>query len=171
MKNFILIIIIIVSVSCNKDHVKKGDFPNPGVNIQYLDNNGNNLFSDGRNGYIIDNVRTYTLINGEKSIDSDQNNKLDYNPYVWRTIYDDETKDSVFVASFVLSVYKIDYVNEHYFTTLIDLKEGVQDTMRTFINGSKSIDSLWYNGKLLYTNPYFPQYYDMRKIITVEKEN
>lgn len=175
MKTLIEILFLsMVCVSCNKDQTEKNDFPNPVVAVHYEDSGGNDLFSDGRNGYTKDNVRTYTLINGKKSIDSDvdvfQNNKTAYNPYKWGTIYNEETKDSVFVAVFGLPANKIDYQIQHYFTTLIILKEGVQDTMRTYINGTKSIDSLWYNNLLLYVNPYPHESYPMNKIITIEKD-
>ncbi len=176
MKTSVLIpLFSFILLSCNKEPVDKGAFPNPHVNIHYTDKAGNNLFTNGANGYIIDKVRTYSLINGVKSLDSAFDlydpMKVVYNPYGWGKVYDSDTKDSVFIASVGLEVTKINYKSEHYFTTLIDLKDGVEDTMRVFVNSRKAIDSLWYNRQLLYVNPYWPEVYDMRQIIKVQKND
>lgn len=164
-----------VSMSCNKSPVNKGAFFNPTIDIHYIDKNGNDLFKNDNNGYIKENVRTYTLVNREKSLDSGFDvanpNKVVYTPYKWGNVYNQDEDDTVYVAVFVLPVTKIDYKNEHYFTTLIDLKEGVEDTMQVYVNSRKGIDSLWYNRQLLYVNPYFPEVYLMQKIITIKKEN
>lgn len=169
---FLTPLLPLLIISCHKAPVEN-TFPNPTVAVHYIDKTGNNLFTNGANGFVKENVRIYTLINGEKSIDStiDVYGKVVYNPYGWGNAYDSETDDSVFIAAVNLPVTKIDYKNDHYFTTIIDLKEGVEDTMRTYIKGAKTIDSLWYNGKLLYTNPYPSQIYLMQKIITIQKED
>lgn len=171
MKTLLLIsFFTLMFFSCNK--IPPGT-PNPFVGIHYTDKTGNDLFPNGANGYLKENVRTYTLINGKKSLDSatDVYGKVVYNPFQWGNVYDEDTKDSIFIAAIGLLVTKIDYKNRHYFTTLIDLKEGVEDTMQVFVNSRKSIDSLWYNGELLYYNPYWPEVYPMQKIITIQKEN
>lgn len=170
----ILIVSLLIFYSCNKVPSDKGAFPPPVVDIHYIDKAGNELFINDTNGYIKKNVRTYTLINKQKSLDSDFDihdpTKVVYNPYQWGNAYSQDEGDSVYVAAFVLAVTKIDYKKEHYFTTLIDLKEGVEDTMLVFVNSRKAIDSLWYNRQLLYVNPYWPEVYDMRKIITIQKD-
>ncbi|MEO8853891.1 MAG: hypothetical protein ABI359_08935 [Ginsengibacter sp.] len=172
--SFLIPFFILTCYSCTKKP-DKAAFPNPGVSIHYVDQKENDLFGSGINGYVKENVRAYSMINEEKSIDSgidlQKGNKIVYSPYKWGNAYNEDTGDSVFVATFILPVTKIDYKTEHYFTTLIDLKEGVEDTMRVFVNSRKAIDSLWYNRQLLYVNPYWPEVYDMRKIITIQKED
>ncbi|MGN6532031.1 MAG: hypothetical protein ACTHK0_09785 [Ginsengibacter sp.] len=149
-------------------------FP-PVVDIHYINKAGNDLFINVSNGYVKENVRTYTFINNEKYLDSAFDiydpAKVVYNPYQWGNAYNLEENDSVYVAAFVLPVRKINYQKEHYFTTIIHLKEGVEDTMRTYITNVQTVDSLWYNGKLLYSNPYHPEYYLMQKIITIQKND
>jgi hypothetical protein len=173
--SFLILFVNLIFYSCDKAPNNGESFPPPVVDIHYIDKAGNDLFITDTNGYIKDNVRTYTLINKEKSLDSDFDihdpAKVVYNPYQWGNAYDQDAGDSVYVAAFVLPVKKIDYKKEHYFTTVIDLKEGIEDTMQTYITNGNTIDSLWYNRKLFYANPYYPERYIMRKIITVQKEN
>lgn len=177
MKTSFLILFfnLIIICNCNKSPNVSESFPPPVVDIHYIDKAGNDLFINDSNNYVRENVRTYTLINKEKSLDSDFDihdpTKVVYNPYQWGNAYDQDEGDSVYVAAFVLPITKIDYKMEHYFTTLIDLKQGIEDTMKTYITNVNTIDSLWYNNKLLYANSYFPERYQMRKIITIQKEN
>lgn len=93
-----------------------------------------------------------------------------YNSYKWVNIYNQDGDDTVYVRVFIFPITKFDYKKKHYFTTLINWKEGIEDTMRTYITNIQTIDSLRYNGNLLYANSYFAEPSIMRKIITIEKE-
>jgi hypothetical protein len=170
----LLLFVIIASNSCKRaapccyipDQIR--------VNVHYLDTSGNTLFMNDLLGYKKSNVRTYALVDNLKVLDANVDivtSTATYNPYRWEYVYDEDRGDSVYAAIFSLPFTKNDYKRVHYFTLLIDLKEGVEDTMQTYITSEGIVDSLWYNARLRYSNTHSPESSLTDKIINVTKVN
>ncbi|MGN6530673.1 MAG: hypothetical protein ACTHK0_02820 [Ginsengibacter sp.] len=115
-----LLAFYILIFSCSKP-ANKNALANPYVDIHYIDTDGNTLFTNNDKGYIKNKVRTYTLINGEKSLDTfiSTTGQIVYNPIWFVNRYDAEKGDSVLVGVFGLPLEKVDYKSDHYFTTLL----------------------------------------------------
>lgn len=116
--------------SCRKG---PGDFFSPIV-IRYVDKNGNPLFTNGQNGYYKDSVKVYDLKNGIAAFIPNGYIWVDWAPSTLRT--GDANNDIV----------------NRYYTCLIHLKTGIDDTLKVHLTGDQQMgsynDSIWYNGKL-----------------------
>lgn len=99
--------------------------------IHYVDSSGNNLFTDGKNGYLMDSVKIFDYKNG----------------------------DTTFIVNgFSFAVYLEDKMVVHlnaditngYCNSIIRLKPGTYDTLAIHVTGSSfanyRYDSIWYNG-------------------------
>lgn len=126
--------------------------------IGYIDSSGNNLFTDGSNGYIADSVRLYYYLNGVRTLATTARPGV-IPTYPWGV--------SPFIHDFGIGIYSglaIDtdfgIVNDST-TIFIDLKPGVEDTLACkFIEGGYVLDLAWYNGVPKMTaagheNPFF----------------
>jgi hypothetical protein len=126
-----------------------------GVRIHYIDSNKNDLFSisdNGQNGYWIDSLQLFDITTGKKTLPSCYENGHSYQFQPLNILRLDICENE-------------DFANRYSYT-LIQLKKGVQDTIKIHINRnsvslSTDNDSVWYNG--LY------RIYDSTGSITVTK--
>ena len=129
----ILFCIVIIGVSCKV--ICCVDPTASAVSIHYVDGNGNDLFTNGQNGYFKDSVQVYDLKNEIPTFIP--------NGYYW----------SFWLQSSILTTgYTNNDIVNRYYTCLIHLKQGVDDTLKVHLTGNQQIgsfpDSIWYNGKL-----------------------
>jgi|GEM_PF-5712442 hypothetical protein len=136
-----LIITITIICSCKKSQNDAGTAIY-GVLIHYVDSGGNDLFShsnDGQNGYWIDSLNVYDITSSKKSLPPCYENTFNYQ----------FQQLNVLRTSFCENQ---DIVNRYSYT-LVNLKAGIFDTIKTHIDHntigpSTNYDSIWYNGVL-----------------------
>ena len=112
---------------------------NSPINIHYVDSSGRDIFSpfdDGYNGYWMDSVKAYDWSNGNKTLLSGLPNGV---------LFDQ-------VEVFVTKISPNSNVINHYSTTVVHLKNKVDDTLITYISSPEwspaaSADKYFYNGK------------------------
>lgn len=131
MKTIISIIIIgiglfILIQSCKP---KVGCAGMPQIFVHYVDKNGNDLFTNGQNGYYMDSAY---FKNTSGNIISGANYFVNY-----------PTTSTILLASY-------ENVSDKYSAVIIHLKNGVEDTLKRHLtsSGCPQLDSIWYNGQL-----------------------
>ena len=127
MKKLIIFSLLIVLSGCRKLDTT----PIPETQIHYIDTSGNDLFTNGQNGYYKDSVYI-SNING--------NIIPNYAGFVGWTPSTLETGPSTYTT-----------ITNNYCTLIIHLRYGTDDTLKfheTSIQLGGTIDSIWYNGRL-----------------------
>jgi hypothetical protein len=137
----IFIVASFINISCRKNNEAYGT-AQAGVRLHYIDSAGQDIFSvsnDGQNGFWMDSVVASDLKrNGSGQIFTCLPNGCQFR--------------NLNVLMFV--VCPNGDVTNRYSNTLIHLKSGMNDTLRTHIDteifsSNTSFDSVWYNGKLV----------------------
>jgi hypothetical protein len=141
MKSIALILVIYsFLVSCKHSGTPTGD-AGMGIYLHYIDSSGNDLFSpynDGQNSFWIDSVVVSNIETGSNYVSLDCFNS--------RSV-------SYQFEQFVVFTMKVcpnyNLINQYTYT-LIQLKKGMVDTLKTHINQSSISsstlrDSIWYN--------------------------
>lgn len=130
----ILILSLVLFPSCRKG---AGDFFSA-VHIHYMDSLGNDLFTNGQNGYIKDSVNVYDFQNGMKKPLTIAN----------QSAYFADWANSTVVINGIINTNVIN----HYTKNIIHLKMGVDDTLRVHLTRDAQMgslyDTIWYNGVL-----------------------
>lgn len=114
-----------------------GDFFSA-VQIHYMDSSGNDLFTNGQNGYYKDSVNVYDFQNGIKTplIISKQ------------SAYFADWRNSIVIVPGIINTHVIN----RYTINIIHLKKGVEDTLKIHLtrDGQEGAlyDSIWYNNVL-----------------------
>ncbi len=111
-----------------------------GVRIHYIDSNRNDIFSinnNGQNGYWIDSLSLFDITGTKKPLPFCYENGHSYQFQPLNILRLDICENE-------------DFANRYSYT-LIQLKEGVQDTIKVHINRNDvslatDNDSVWYNG-------------------------
>ncbi len=133
MKNIISIIIVITLLSsffqsCSRKAGCNSGMPR--VLVRYVDKNGNDLFTNGQNGYNMDST---------------------YFKDVYGNFISNATSYFVGWASstMLLGPYNNSASNQ-YSTIVVHLKTGIDDTLKRHLTagGCTQLDSIWYNGQL-----------------------
>jgi hypothetical protein len=128
--------------------------PQYGISVHYVDSAGRDLFSadhDGQNGYWMDNVAEY--------------DQREY-PGQRLSCFSDNASQFQQLRGLCLRVCQNSDVMNFYSTTVIHVKQNMDDTVIIHLNGSSMsaltmVDSVWYNGVL--------KQYDSAKIVSVVK--
>lgn len=116
------------------------------IAIHYINNAGNDLFTNGQNGYIRgDNIlQISSLQNGTANLIYLQNQPYPYGYYFTRNILGG--KAATDSSTIIIGTYNLPVYN-NYTTNTIQLKTGVVDTLKAHVIGVV-YDSIWYNGIL-----------------------
>jgi hypothetical protein len=139
MKQYVILLFIFL-VSC----IGKNDGGTAilGLQLHYVDSNGNGLFSaiqDGQNGYWIDSLKVYDLSDGRKTM--------------LTPCFENRSLSFTFGGGSVLHLCPNNNIKNRYSITLIHVKNGIDDTLKVHIDqntitAGTNIDSIWYNGAL-----------------------
>ena len=129
--NLLLIFIYFFLSFCNS--CKKGTTPIPEVQIHYMDKVGNDLFTNGQNGYYKDSVAILNL-GGDKIP-----NYVDFVEWAPSTLL---LQPSIYTN-----------IINNYCSLVIYLRNGVNDTLKMHLTSIRladgaTLDSIWYNGRL-----------------------
>ena len=151
MKQICLLISVFIFICGCKKGGRDAGTAKLGVELQYVDSTGNDLFSpqsDGQNGYWIDSVRVRDL--NSKSLLTCYTNGYEFQVE----------------SGFVMHTCPNPNIVNQYTNTLIHVKTGMDDTLKVHLNQSSytqsaNIDSIWYNGVL--------KHYDSTAAITITK--
>ena len=131
MKHFIFLSMAAVFLlfSCRKQGCDPGKMT-PMLTIHYTDSSGKDLFTNGFNGYWKDSTTVKDYYGDTSSV---------YGGFF-----------PVYGGNRMIVSYNTDIVN-NYGATLIHLKPGVDDTLKTHVAGNSSMspryDSIWYNSQ------------------------
>jgi hypothetical protein len=131
---FVTFLFFILFISCKRGGVCDNL---PQILVHYVDQAGNNLFTNGQNGYVKDSFLIASI--GGAVV---PNSKSAFVDWTSSTI---QLGPSIYVN-----------ITNQYATLIIYLKNGVSDTLKMHLT-SKSIscsqlDSIWYNGQLKKAN-------------------
>jgi hypothetical protein len=149
-----LILISFLFFACKKSSNDAGTAVY-GVRIHYIDSNGDDLFSlsnDGQNGYWTDSLLVFDITNGKNPL-----------PSCYETGHSYQFEQLNVLRTAICE--NQDFINRYSYT-LIQLRKGMQDTIKVHITQntvtpSTNNDSIWYNGGLMK--------YDSTGTITVVK--
>jgi hypothetical protein len=110
--------------------------------IHFEDSTGADLFVGGSNGYYIDSIRLYYMLNGVKTmVNTDQPGFVSAAPYGV------EPTGSQFGDSSILGIQTNFNILNDSSTIFIDLKPGKEDTLTCFFTEWDRILTLaWYDG-------------------------
>jgi len=119
------------------------------VNIHYIDNSSRELFSNGLNGYLVKDVRLYSIKNNVKELIYTPTTSVYKPDYPYGYNIDSSTGRKYFIV-----FSNVNIVNDTSLI-IISLKPNVDDTLKcsfTYPNSNPSsikCDKVWYNGKLV----------------------
>jgi hypothetical protein len=139
---FGLFILIGIFNSCIKHGGNDAGGAHLGVWIRYVDSSGKDLFdpyNNGQNGYWVDSIKIYDITNAKTPLHACFETGFPYQFQVLNVL-------SLNICE------NLDFI-DRYSYTLINLKEGIYDTLKVHIDQetvgpSTNNDKVWYNGIL-----------------------
>lgn len=142
MKNlFFLIIIGFLTVSCADKEIDCCVNLDTGISVKYLNENGENLFELGSEGYEESKIKVYHKIGDQW--EGYYKNNLDYP----KGIRLDEREDGTYLVIFPST----EIVERNYSETKIEFSASESDIIKAEIDQSGSntmVTRVWYNGDL-----------------------
>lgn len=141
MKYFTFLLICMVTLcSCHKDGLPTSAWV---AYIAYIDSSGNDLFTDGSNGYVVDSVRMYYYLDGVRTLATTARPGV-IPTYPWGiSPFTHDFGSGIYSGLAMLTNFGI--ANDST-TIFIDLKPGVEDTLACkFTNDDQVLYLAWYN--------------------------